>query len=166
MKILSKQDAVIFFSIDPYYFEKHEEMDRRYNTQSWWRRAEKDTYILIHGISYKVWDRASGDQFIKYERRLKLHCIIEDISEDKVDILKIKEEMHIASSEFMEQNSFSFFERLRFPVIDFSERLEREKESFLVMTEQQEPYESKSETQKEVERLSERSKFSVGIDVD
>jgi len=92
-------------------------------------------------------NKPTSDQFINYERRLRLPCIIDDISIDNYAVLKIKEEMHISTSQFIAQNSISFFERLKFPIIDFSEaRALREKEAFLEMTKGQVPFEQKSKS--------------------
>jgi hypothetical protein len=166
MKIIQKQDTLLHYSIDPYYFETHNEVDRSYTTQSNWRRAENDTFILAYGISYSAFDKATGDHFVKYERRLMLHCLIDDIAIDNFDILKIKEEMHISAGQFIEQNSMSFFSRLKFPAIDFSEaRAIREKEAFLEMTKGKVPFEQKSETQKDFEETFDRNLLTVKVEV-
>jgi hypothetical protein len=166
MEILKKQDTILHYSIDPYYFEKHNELDPNYTTQSNWRRAEGDTYILAYCISYKAWNRETGDHFIKFERRLILHCVINDISLDSYDILNMKKELHISSGQFIEQNSMSFFDRLKFPVIDFSEaRVLREKEAFIEMTKGQVPFEHKTQAQKEFEKMFERNLLTINVEI-
>lgn len=165
MKIIEKQITILQYSIDPYFFEKHNEVERNYTTQSNWRRAKDDTHILVYGISFSSFDKATADQFIKYECRLMLHCIIDDISKDNFDILKIKEDMHNSTTQFIEQNSMDFFDRLKFPVIDFSEaRALREKEAFLQMAKDKVPFEQKSEDQKDLEKMLDRNLLIVKVE--
>ena len=164
MKIIEQQETLLHYSIDPYYFETHSEVHPTYTTQSNWRRAESDTYILKYGISYLASDKVTGDTFVKYESRLMLRCVIDDISIDAAGISKMKEVMHISAGEFIKQNSLSFFSRLKFPVVDFSEtRILREKEAFLIMTKDTVPFEQKSESQKDLENMLDRNSLTVNV---
>jgi len=49
-----KTATIVHYTIDPAFFEKHDEIERSYTTQSNWLRAEHETYILMYGVSYRV----------------------------------------------------------------------------------------------------------------
>lgn len=57
--------------------------------------------------------------------------------------------MHISAGEFIKQNRLSFFSRLKFPAVDFSDtRILREKKAFLIMTKNQVPFEKNLKVKK------------------
>ncbi|TFF35221.1 hypothetical protein [Mucilaginibacter psychrotolerans] len=165
MKTVDKQECIIHYSIDPYFFENHSELERSYTTYSNWRRGEGNTYILNHGISFSVVDKNTRDQCIRFENRLKLQCIVDDISVDSLAILKAKEELHLSANEFLKMNSFSFFDRLKFPAVEFAaERALREEEAFIIMTKDAVALEDKSEHQLNLEKTIDRNHLAINID--
>ncbi|OJW12516.1 hypothetical protein [Mucilaginibacter sp. 44-25] len=164
MKIVDRQECIVHYSIDPYFFENHSELKRSYTTHSNWRKGEGNTYILNHGISYSAVDKNTRDQFIRFENRLKLQCIIEDIAVDSATILKVKEELHLSASEFLRTNSLSFFDILKFPDLEFTaDRALREKEAFITMTKDAVALENKSKDQLDLEKMIDRNHLIINI---
>ena len=121
MKIYENNDTLMHYEINPTYFEKHHDISKLYFTESYWSNGEAGTSVLTYNISYTVKHPDGVDYFIRYERKLKLRCLIENIYQDTHDIIKIKEAMNSSIDSFLQQNALSFYDMLGFKPLTFSE---------------------------------------------
>jgi hypothetical protein len=154
MKIIQRQDTILHYSIDPDYFERHNEVERNYSGHLHWKHANDCTYLLNCGLSYLALNKASGEHFIKYESRLMLHCVIDDFETDVFEIIRIREETRISMIRFIEQNSMSFFNRLSFPDnFPLDDRIVSEKRAFYIMTEGKVPADQRTAITDEIEEF-------------
>jgi hypothetical protein len=152
MKIISKQDTIIHYSIDPYYFNTHSEVKSNYSSRNQWQHVEGGTHLLTCGLSFLALDYDSRDEFINYQSEFRLHCLVEDIEKDIYDIIRMKEGAHVLAVEFIEKNSMAFFDQLKFPKDIFSgERVKSEKRSFYVMIDGKVPVDQQDDTSREIE---------------
>jgi hypothetical protein len=152
VKIISKQDTIIHYSIDPYYFNTHSEIKSNYSSRNCWQHVEGGTHLLTCGISFLALDYDSRNEFINYQSEFSLHCLVEDIEKDISDIIKMKEDAHILAVEFIKSNSMAFFDTLKFPKDIFTEeRVKSEKRSFYVMIDGKLPVDQQDETSREIE---------------
>jgi hypothetical protein len=120
MKIYQNDDNLVHCAIDYKHFKKGHQMSRQYFTESFWSDGEAGTSILNYNIFYSLKNENTNDYFIRYERRLILSCLIEDIDKDIYDIIKIKEAMNNSIAVFLEQIPLSSYGEFDFTPMPFN----------------------------------------------
>ncbi|NVM63168.1 hypothetical protein FHW88_001444 [Mucilaginibacter sp. SG538B] len=121
MKIYQNDDSLVHCAIDFKHFKKEHQISRQYFTESFWSDGEAGTSILNYNIFFSLKNQNTNDYFIRYERRLVLRCLIEDINKDTYDIIKIKEAMNNSIAIFLEQTPLSSYGEFDFTPMPFSE---------------------------------------------
>jgi hypothetical protein len=164
MKILKVDYTVLNDFVDTSYFYTHsKKADVTYSTESNWRRAACDTYILTYTIRYYAGDLDDNKRFISYIRRMQLQCIIEDIELDVDEIIQIKQEMHDAFEVHLIEQSSEFFDLLIFERMVLADRgTDREIRSFK-WTAKQLAYEDTTDEWKRIQELDLSSSPKINI---
>jgi len=116
MKILNKYNTVIKYSIDLQYFNMFQKLSKTYYHSSKWRREEDNSFILLHDTFFKAKSLAEN-VVIDYHGQLELHCIFENVLQDAIEVLEIKDWAYSATKKFILENTKSFFYFLEFPEI-------------------------------------------------
>lgn len=162
MIILEKSDCILFYSINPKYFDKFENVSCRSNCGSFWRTAQSKTTIFKHDLNFRAIDEQSGEAFIEYKSRMTYTVKIENEKKDALEILALIKEFHVSMNLFIKNNSLLHFSKLNLqayqtipPLTNIEANIARLKDMKL--------YEDKSELEKKIERDIENMEFDVRI---
>ncbi len=113
MKILSKNNF-IKYSNDLKSFDKLDKLKTKYHQSSKWRREENSTFILLYETFF-ITEKLTGEIIVDYQNQLNLHCIFENVLQDAVQVLQIKEWIYNLTKDFLQENTGDYFNLLNFP---------------------------------------------------
>jgi len=130
MKIYQNDSHILHSSINFNYFNKDQQTSQQYFTESYWNNGDEGTSVLTYSIFYSLKDQNTNAYLIRYEKRLVLKCLIENLDDDIYDIIKIKETMNNSIGSFLKQISLPSNIEINFIPLSFSEKeVLREKQS-------------------------------------
>lgn len=121
MKILSKTDTLIHYSINSNFFDNNSQLSKSHYTKNNWRNISSSRYVLLYEILFSIKDEVTGEYFIKYHKRLDMECVFDNLDKDVEEILRMKAEMNISMYYFLQQNTLSFFHLLNFEPDTFTD---------------------------------------------
>ncbi|UOE47381.1 hypothetical protein MTO98_23520 [Mucilaginibacter sp. SMC90] len=116
MKILSRTSCILSYAVNPDFFDGARTISGSSKSgQSYWEPTEGGSHKYTHTLTFNAGDDESGEWFIQYRAVLICDVVIEDVSEDALQMLTIEQEFNESMNKFITENSLSHISELRIP---------------------------------------------------
>ena len=119
MKVLKKHHTMLHYLFEPEVLDENVKSFSSWGTVSTWKPLKDNIYTLTYDTSFFTKEHVSDKCLIDYLARLRLDCVFENIEDDAVEIMKLKEKCDTSMGRFLEQNSMFFFNLSKFPHLTF-----------------------------------------------
>ncbi len=163
MIILEKSDCIMFYSINPKYFDKFSGVSCGISGGNYWRTSEANTNTLTHHIHFLAKDEQSGESFIEYKSRMVCTVKIENEKQDALQMLTLIKDFRTSMNSFIKNNSLLHSSKLDLQKYQITEPALTRMEASIARLKDMKLYEDKSELEKKIERDVESMEFDVRI---
>ncbi len=163
MIILEKSDCILFYSVNPKYFDKFSGVSCGGDSGSHWRTSELNTNTFRYDLSFYAKDEQSGESFIEYKSRMVCTVKIENEKQDALQMLTLIKKFHASRNLFIKNNSLSHFSKLYLHEYQITEMGIIKMEASIDRLKDMELHENKSELEKEEEQEIEDIELDVRI---
>ena len=162
MRLLKNINCILFYSVDPKYFERFSKVHCESDGQWYWRTAEENTCILTYDIHFLAKNIRMSELFIQYKGRMTCTLAIKDRM-DVMQILTLIKDFHSSMNGFIKNNCLSYQSKLNLYDYEVTERSIIDMEASIAKMKEMKPHEDKSESDKTFEKTIEDIQFKVEI---
>jgi len=163
MIILEKSHCIMFYSVNPKYFDKFSGVSCGISGRSYWRTSEANTNTFTHHIHFLAKDEQGGESFIEYKGRMVCTVKIENEKQDALQMLTLIKDFHTSMNSFIKNNSLLHFSKLDIQAYQITEPALTRMEASIAGLKDMKLYEDKSEFDKKLEHGREDMEFNVKI---